>query len=371
VSGSDRLSVALSGRVGGFALDAAFAAPVSGVTVLFGPSGSGKTTILRAIAGLARIGGRVAMGSEVWQDDERGTFVKPHRRPIGTVFQEASLFPHLSVRGNLDFAAKRAGPRAREEFDAIVALLGITPLLPRSPAALSGGERQRVAVGRALLTAPRLLLMDEPLSALDRATRQEILPYLERLPEERGIPIVYVTHDVAEVARLGDRVVVIVGGRVQATGSVEEVFEDVDLHLGGERAEDSVVVGAQVVRTDAAFGMTRLDLAGQILSVPFSGLADGSEVRLRIRARDVSVALDRPKAISVRNVLSATVERIVADPDTAFAEALLSVGPVRLRAQLTREAVAELGLAPGQDVFALVKSVSFDQRPFAPPGASG
>lgn len=365
MSVQDRLEVAVFGRLGGFALDAAFSLPMQGVTALFGPSGSGKTTILRAIAGLVRVGGRIAVGAECWQDDRRRHFVKPHRRAVGYVFQEASLFPHLSVDGNLRFAAKRAGAGRAGDFDAIVEMLGIGPLLDRSPAALSGGERQRVAVGRALLSGPRLLLMDEPLSALDRATKQDILPYLERLATEHGTPIVYVTHDVSEVARLADRIVALSNGSVDAMGTVEEVFKDFDLHLEQERAEAGVVLAARVVATDATYKMTRLDLAGQILSIPFSGLPDGREVRLRIRARDVSVSLTRPVGISVRNVLAATILRIVEDPDTAFAEVQLGVGLARLRAQLTREAVADLQLQDGMGVFALVKSVSFDQRTFA------
>ncbi|MGX1097286.1 molybdenum ABC transporter ATP-binding protein [Amorphus sp. MBR-141] len=370
MSGEDRLEVAVSQRLGAFVLDAAFSVPMEGVTALFGPSGSGKTTILRAIAGLVRVGGRIAVGAECWQDDRRRHFVKPHRRAVGYVFQEASLFPHLSVDGNLRFAAKRAGPGHGGDFDPIVDLLGLGPLLGRSPVALSGGERQRVAVGRALLSAPRLLLMDEPLSALDRATKQDILPYLERLSAERGIPIVYVTHDVSEVARMADRIVVLSSGSVAATGPVEEVFENFDLHLEQERAEAGVVLAARVVATDAVYKMTRLDLAGQTLSIPFSGLPDGREVRLRIRARDVSVSLTRPVGISVRNVLDATILRIVEDPETAFAEVQLAVGPARLRAQLTREAIGDLQLRDGMEVFALVKSVSFDQRTFAHTGST-
>jgi molybdate transport system ATP-binding protein len=371
MSAPETLDVALAGRLGGFALDATFEVPLAGVTALFGPSGSGKTTILRAIAGLTRVGGRISVGADCWQDDSRRCFVKPHRRAVGYVFQEASLFPHLSVRGNLQFAAKRAAQgRGADDLDDIVRLLGIGPLLDRAPTALSGGERQRVAVGRALLSGPRLLLMDEPLSALDRTTKQDILPYLERLPSERGIPIVYVTHDVAEVARLADRVVALSDGSVAATGAVEEVFENFDLHLEEERTEAGVVLAARVVATDPAYKMTRLDLAGQTLSIPFSGLPDGREVRLRIRARDVSVALARPAGISVRNVLAATILRIVEDPETPFAEVQLAVGPAHLRAQLTREAVRDLQLQEGMDVFALVKSVSFDQRTFAQTGSS-
>lgn len=370
MSATETLAVRLAGRVGGFALDAAFKVPLTGVTALFGPSGSGKTTILRAIAGLTRVGGHIAVGADCWQDDTRGRFVKPHRRPVGYVFQEASLFPHLSVDGNLRFAAKRAGAGHGSDIDDVVRLLGISPLLDRAPSALSGGERQRVAVGRALLSSPRLLLMDEPLSALDRASKQEILPYLERLPAERGIPIVYVTHDVAEVARLADRVVALTNGSVAANGPVEEVFENFDLHLEEERAEAGVVLTARVAATDPAYKMTRLDLDGQTLSIPFSGLPDGREVRVRIRARDVSVSLTRPAGISVRNVLAATILRIAEDPDTAFADVQLAVGPTRLRAQLTREAVGDLQLQEGMEVFALVKSISFDQRTFAQPVSS-
>ncbi|MEW5422264.1 molybdenum ABC transporter ATP-binding protein [Amorphus sp. 3PC139-8] len=358
------LDVRLSGALGGFGLNVAFTAPASGVTALYGPSGSGKTTVLRAVAGLSRLSGRVAVGDEIWQDDATGRFLKPHRRAVGYVFQEASLFPHLSVRGNLGYGRRRAGERpSGADFDEVVDLLGIAPLVERATARLSGGERQRVAVGRALLTKPKILLMDEPLAALDRASKAEILPYLERLNRERNIPIVYVSHDVAEVARLADRVIAISAGRIGLQGGVE-VFESFDVDLTGGRAEAGTVVTARVAGEDAAYQITRLDLAGQTVVIPFAGLAEGREVRLRIRARDVAIALKRPVGISIRNMLDATIVGLEADPDSAFADLHLDVGGVGLRAQLTREAVAELGLRDGMSVVALVKSVSFEPETF-------
>ncbi|MDQ0313681.1 molybdenum ABC transporter ATP-binding protein [Amorphus orientalis] len=360
MSEPEDLEVALAGRVGEFRLDVAFRAPMRGVTALFGASGSGKTTVLRAIAGLARLGGRVRVGDAVWQDDAAGVFRRTHRRALGYVFQEPSLFPHLSVRGNLAYGLKRSGSQP-SDLDATAELLGLGSMLERSPANLSGGERQRVAIGRALLSRPSLLLMDEPLAALDRASKAEILPYLERLHRERAIPVLYVSHDVSEVARLANDVVVLSAGKVAARGGVE-VFEQVS--PSGDRAEAGAVVTARVVGEDRDFRMTRLDLAGQVLSIPFAGLTPGQEIRLRIRARDVSVATRRPEAISVRNVLEAVIVSIEEEPDTPFADLHLEAGSARLRAQVTREAVAALALRPGQPVYALLKSVSFASDTF-------
>lgn len=357
------IAASFRGRLGAFALDVAFEAPMRGITALFGPSGCGKTTILRCMAGLQRLPGRLAIGHETWQDDTGGLFVPPHRREVGYVFQEASLFPHLSVRDNLLFGARRAAGGGRSpDFDQVVGLLGISPLLARSPEALSGGERQRVAVGRALLSQPRLLLMDEPLSALDRMTKDEILPYLEALHDSLAIPILYVSHDISEVARLADRIVMLSRGGKVAEGPVAEVLERLDLHPATGRFEAGVMLTARVVRHEETFRLTHLDHNGQALAMPMTDAAVGSEIRLRIRARDVSLAIERPRGISIRNVLAGTVTEIVEEPDTAFAETLVDIGGARIRSRLTRASVAELGLAVGRPVYALVKSITFERR---------
>ena len=349
-----------AGAVGGFRLDVALRFPARGVTALFGPSGSGKTTILRCIAGLQRLPGRLLIGGETWQDDARGVFRRPHRRRLGYVFQEASLFPHLSVRGNLLYGARRAGAAPGLSFAAAVEMLRLAPLLDRSPAALSGGERQRVAVGRALLSQPRLLLLDEPLSALDQGAREEIIACFEVLHRELSIPMLYVSHDLAEVARLSDHLAVLSAGALLSAGPVREILERLDLHPTAQRFEAGVVLDAQVAAHDARYHLSRLRLRRQTIAVPLIDAPVGAQVRLRVRARDVALATRRPRAISIRNVLAGTVTALREQPGTAYAEALVEVGGGRLRARITREAAADLGLRIGQPVYALIKSVSFE-----------
>ena len=350
-----------AGTVGSFRLQVAFQFPTSGVTALFGPSGSGKTTILRCIAGLQRLPGRLLVDGETWQDDARGVFRKPHQRRLGYVFQEASLFPHLSVRGNLLYGAHRAGVAPVLTFAAVVEMLGLGLLLDRTPAALSGGERQRVAVGRALLSQPRLLLLDEPLSALDQGAREEIVAYFEVLHRELSIPMLYVSHDLAEVARLSDHLVVLAAGAKLAEGPVRQILERLDLHPTAERFEAGVVLDARVAAHDTRYHLSRLWHGRQIITVPLVDAAVGAPVRLRIRARDVALATRRPRAISIRNVLTGTVTAIREQPGTAYAEALVDIGGGRLRARITREAAADLALRSGKRVFALVKSISFER----------
>ncbi len=335
-----------------------------GITAIFGPSGCGKTTVLRCMAGLSRMAGRLRVGEEVWQDDGTGVFRKPYERSVGYVFQEASLFPHLSVRKNLEYGAGRAGrsrPASVLRFDDVVELLGIAGLLERWPAALSGGERQRVAVGRALLSQPRLLLMDEPLSGLDHGAKEEILPYFEALHETLSIPILYVSHDLREVARLADTMVVLSAGKQVCDGPIQEILERLDLSPWDGDFETGVVLHARVAAQDREFRMTRLDHQGQLISIPAADLKLGEEVRLRIRSRDVALATAKPQGTSVRNILSGKITEIVEDPETAFAEVLVDIGGGRLRARITRDASAELGLAKGKPVYALIKSISFDR----------
>ncbi len=363
---SAMIEAAFRGRLGEFSLDLEVRLPGSGVTALFGPSGAGKTTVLRCLAGLDRMSGRVRIGDEVWQDDVTGRFLQPHRRAVGYVFQEASLFPHLSVRDNLVYALKRAarrgGPGA-PGLDDVIELLGCGPLLARAPGTLSGGERQRVAIARALLTGPKLLLLDEPLSALDQPARKEIIVYLEKIHRELAIPALYVSHDIGEVARLADHVVILSDGRKLAEGPVGEILERPESSLLEDESEASVVLTARVVSLDERYRITRLDHHGQQITIPDCNAAPGDTVRLRVRARDVALAIERPAGLSIRNILAGRIVEIRADTGAAFAEILVDIGGGRLRAGVTREAVEELRLAPGRPVFALIKSATLDRPP--------
>jgi molybdate transport system ATP-binding protein len=269
------------------------------------------------------------------------------------------------VRENLLYGARRSGRRPEGErgFDDIVGLLGIGALLGRAPAALSGGERSRVAIGRALLSQPRLLLMDEPMTGLDRAAKVEILPYFEALHRELSIPILYVSHDIAEVAQLTDHMLVLCGGRLVAAGATAQMLERLDLGPSIDPFEAGVVITAQVAEHQPAFHMTRVEHDGQSIVIPEIDVPVGGEVRLRIRTREVSIATRRPEGISIRNVLSGRIEAVIEEPDTAYAEALVDLGSARLRARLTRASVHDLGLRAGMPVFALIKSITFDGTP--------
>ncbi|UDF30666.1 UNVERIFIED_ORG: molybdenum ABC transporter ATP-binding protein [Roseateles sp. XES5] len=348
-------------RLGDFALDAAFSAE-GGVTALFGRSGSGKTSLVRIIAGLARPAeGRVVLEGDVLVDTAHGLFVPPHRRRFGYVFQEARLFPHLTVRQNLNYGRWFAPKGARAESpERIVDLLGIDSLLDRQPAHLSGGEKQRVAIGRALLAAPRLLLMDEPLAALDEERKAEILPYLERLRDEVGIPIVYVSHSVAEVARLADRVVLMAGGRVEAIGPPSDVLGGPRLAAAADRREAGSVLTGHVEARDAAHGLATIRLAGgAAILVPGATVAPGEAVRLRIPARDVLVATIRPEGLSALNSLEGVVEGIEPDGE-GMASLRIACGRDIVRARITALSVERLGLAPGLPVHAVVKTVALE-----------
>ena len=347
---------------------------LKGITAVFGPSGAGKTTLLRVVAGLEKGAvGRVALGDELWQDTDRRVMVPAHARHLGYVFQDGRLFPHLSVEGNLLFAAERAqrrnrGRRAPEadaritsetSMSAIVRALDLKSLLARKPDTLSGGEVQRVAMGRALLTAPRIMLLDEPLSALDLQRKAEIIPYVERLTGDFGVPVLYVTHNVDEVARLASSMVLLAEGRVAAMGGVADILERVELWPITGRLEAGSVLEAIAGKTRD--GMTSLDLQGETLRVPAIGVAAGKPVHLRVQARDVAVACERPERLSIRNVLPAIVVNIEFT-ESPFVELLLDVNGQHLRSRVTREAVEDLGLRVGQPVFALVKSVAFEGR---------
>ena len=347
---------------------------LEGITAVFGPSGAGKTTLLRVVAGLERGAlGRVALGGELWQDTDRRIMVPAHVRHLGYVFQDGRLFPHLSVEGNLLFAAARAqrrnrGGRGRKagagiasetSMSAVVRALDLKNLLARKPDTLSGGEVQRVAMGRALLTAPRVMLLDEPLSALDLRRKAEIIPYVERLTGDFGVPVLYVTHNVDEVTRLASSMVLLAEGRMAAMGGVADILERVELWPITGRLEAGSVLEA--IAGETRDGMTSLDLEGETLRVPAIGVAVGTPVHLRVQARDVAVACERPERLSIRNVLPASLVSIEYT-ESPFVELLLDVHGQHLRSRVTREAVEDLGLREGQPVFALVKSVAFEGR---------
>jgi molybdate transport system ATP-binding protein len=358
------LEVALRHRFGrdGFALDVAFAAPGAGVTALFGPSGCGKSTVLAAVAGLLRPQqGRVALRGAVLLDTARGVCVPPERRRCAVVFQDARLFPHLSVETNLRYGLRRAPPEATGPgLEEVVALLGIAPLLGRRPGRLSGGERQRVALGRALLARPLLLLMDEPLAALDAERRAEVLPFLARLRGAANLPILYVTHALDEVDALADRLVLLQAGRVMAEGTVEALSLRTDLPLAGRR-DAGALLPCTVVAHDAARGLTRLAFAGGELSVPLRDEPPGSTARLRLRARDVAVATAEPHQLSTQNVLPAVLVGIgeAASPHELFLR--LRLGESEVLSRVTRDSATRLGLVPGMAVWAVVKAVTFDR----------
>ncbi len=355
------LEVDIDKAQGAFSLSARFAS-AGGVTALFGRSGAGKSTIVNAIAGLVRPDrGAIRLDDTVLFDAAAHVDVPVRRRRIGYVFQEGRLFPHYSVRGNLTYGRRRT-PRAERwgSFEQIVDLLGIGDLLERRPASLSGGEKQRVAIGRALLQSPRLLLMDEPLASLDPARKEEILPYVERLRDEMRLPIVYVSHSVDEVTRLADTLVLIAEGRTIASGTVNEVFGRLDLRPHTGRFEASMVLTAKVIAHDDKNGTTVLDHPAGRMWTPTVGRPPGGTVRLRVRAREVALAVGDPGLLSIRNRLAATVTDIAVDP-SGMIEVQLDAGGQMLLARITRDAARALDIAVGQPVVALIKSVTFDR----------
>jgi molybdate transport system ATP-binding protein len=354
------LSVAIQHSFGGFSLDATFEAP-PGVTVLFGRSGSGKTTMVNAVAGLLRPDrGRIVVEGVPVLDTASGLMLPPHRRRMGYVFQDGRLFPHLTVRQNLLYGRWFAPKGTGAELDRIADLLGIGALLDRRPGGLSGGEKQRVAIGRAILSNPRLLLMDEPLAALDEGRKAEILPYLERLRDELGLPILYVSHSVAEVARLATTVVLLEAGRVVAVGPATEVLADPAMAPVMGLREAGAMLTARLVGQDGD-GLTRFETGGGPLWLPQVGAAEGAVLRLRILAQDVMLAVERPRGISALNVLAGRVEEVRMGEGPG-AMVRVRVGEEVLLARITRRSVGVLELAPGRPVFAVLKAVSVAQE---------
>ncbi|MCA3560481.1 MAG: molybdenum ABC transporter ATP-binding protein [Aestuariivirga sp.] len=345
-------------RLGSLTLEAAFAS-TGGITAIFGASGCGKTSLVNVIAGLIRPDfARISVGGTLLVDTAQGIFLPPSKRRIGYVFQEARLFPHMSVEANLAYGEWFAPKSERYARKApILELLGIGHLLKRRPRELSGGEKQRVAIGRALLASPRLLLMDEPLASLDAARKAEIMPYLERLRDEVKIPIVYVSHSVAEVMRLASGVAVLSQGKLVAFGPAAEIAQRLDLVPAEEREEGGVIIDMTVAAHDAGFDLTRLSSSAGDVYVPGHLGPAGTPARVRIRARDVMLALEEPRAISALNILRGTVAAI-APADAASVNVRLDCGGAAVMARITRHSAAVLKLAPGTPAYAVVKAVS-------------
>ena len=362
MNASNTLDVAIKHRRGDFVLDVAFAA-APGLTALFGRSGAGKTTIVNAIAGLlAPDFARVAIDGTTLVDTDKRISVPAHRRRLGYVFQEPRLFPHLSVHRNLGYGRWFQTTRATAaEFDRIVDMLGLSSLLERRPETLSGGEKQRTAIGRALLASPRLLLMDEPLSALDETRKQEVLPYLERLRDESGIPIVYVSHSVPEVARLAQTIVLVSDGKVAASGPAASVMQRIDLFPLTGKAEAGALIEAEVAGIDVRWDLTTLSSRAGTGQVPRLDAPVGARLRMRIRARDVMLALTKPDDVSALNIMSGTIAEIGAQHG-AMVEVRLDCNGEALTARITRASVDRLRLVVGMPVFALVKSVAIERR---------
>jgi molybdate transport system ATP-binding protein len=356
------LRVDIRKQLGRFSLDAAFDASGARLTALFGRSGCGKTSILAAIAGLVRPdAGFVEVAGETLFDAAAGIDVPVEARRVGFVFQDDRLFPHLNVRENLRYGQKRAQGERPIGFDDVAELLGLADLLDRRPARLSGGEKQRVSIGRALLSQPRALLMDEPLASLDAARKGEILYYVERLRDELRIPIVYVSHEIEEIVRLADRMVLISDGRAVATGAVGEVMNRLDLKPMTGRFEAGAVIDTVVVGQDLHYGIARLAFDGGEVQATGVDALPGERLRVRIRARDVSIATEPPRAVSVRNVLAGRIVEV--GPQTGpEVDLRIAVGATMLLARVTRLSFDELGLATGTPVYAMIKSVAIDRR---------
>jgi molybdate transport system ATP-binding protein len=344
-----------------FALDVTATIPGTGITGLFGRSGCGKTTVLRCIAGLERAQGYCRLGEQAWQNDQQQLFLPTHRRPLGYVFQEASLFPHLSVQHNLYYGLKRIPQAQRHiEFDDVIELLGLAAYLNRDPVKLSGGERQRVAIGRALLTSPKLLLMDEPLSALDHDSKHEILPYLERLHDHLRIPVVYVTHDLNEIARLSDHMLLLDAGKLRAFATTEQLLTRLDLPFAQNTEASAIIDG--VVRSHVHdYQLTRITLpSGGIISVAGCEQAPGTAVRVQIHARDVSIALDEPQTSSILNILPARIDAMQSlDHAQVLVKLITGTDPYSiLLARITHYSWQRMALRIGQSVYAQVKAVA-------------
>ena len=337
-----------------FNFDVDLQLPASGITVVFGPSGSGKTTLLRCLAGFEK-SGRLEIAGEVWQDKNK--FLPPNDRAIGMVFQESRLFPHLKVRENLLYGYKRTPADSRKlHLGGVARVLALENLLDRGIEKLSGGEKQRVALGRALLTSPQLLLMDEPLAALDTQRKVEIIPFIRKIEQELSIPIIYVTHSMSEVLQLVDTMVILKEGKVMKSGPVEKVFSDIHLRdaIGDEHS--GAILDTTVLEHDTEFGITRLDFMGQELSVPLQSIEPGEGLRVHIHSKDVSLATQPPEGLtSVLNILRTNVKKIGKNVGYSVDIELDAGRP--LLATITRKSLSNLNLQPGQSIYALIKAI--------------
>jgi molybdate transport system ATP-binding protein len=362
-----RLTFDARRTMGDFQLDASFTAEAGRVTVLFGRSGAGKSTIVNMIAGLVTPqAGRIAYGERALFDADKRVDLPSEKRRVGYVFQDARLFPHLSVRRNLLYG-RRFAPQVRRatSLEQVATLLGLETLMERRPATLSGGERHRVAIGRALLAEPELLLLDEPLASLDAPRKNEILDHIERLKEATPAPIIYVSHAVDEVIRLADQVVLVGDGRVQASGPPAEIMGRPDLDPFVGQGAGGALIEATLRGHDEAFALSELVFPGGTLHVPRLDLAPGAPIRVRIRARDVALATVLPEAVSMLNILSGSVVSL-SPPRGAAVDVVIDVG-VPLRAQITARSASELGLARGVAVHALIKTVAVEGHAHSQP----
>lgn len=346
-----------------FSLDVNEKLPLAGCTAVFGPSGAGKSTLLRLIAGFQQPdAGRIAFGDALWCDTRAGVCVRAHRRPVGYMFQEGRLFPHLNVEQNLRYADKRSEAGAGAYgFGDIVDAFDLNALLTRRPATLSGGERQRAALARTLLTRPKLLLLDEPLSALDRRRKGEIIPYLDDLAGRFGAPVLYVSHNVDEIVRIADQTVILNAGRVEARGETADVLNAYGVLGGADASAFGAVVCGDVRSHDETYCLTHVAIGDGVISLPINkAKAPGDSVNIRIDARNVAIATTAPKDISIRNTLPATITAISPRSNSPFVDIVLRVAEAEIKAQITKAASDDLSLAQGQSVFALVKTVSFE-----------
>lgn len=361
------LAVDLYHRLGDFTLDVTLTAPI-GVTGIIGPSGAGKSMLLKMIAGLERPArGNIFLDNEILNDTRGKVFIPAEQRRIGYVFQDALLFPHLSVAENLDYGAKRRGETGIVSRDDVIAMLGLEALVTRRPHHLSGGEAQRVAIGRALLSNPRMLLMDEPLSSLDPRRRQHIMPFIETLHQNLDLPIIYVSHNIDEITRLADRVVVMHDGKLAASGNVAEVLNRPAMQrliLGDESGDNdpAMIVEAIVVNHDRTSHTTRLELDGTSLSLPILDIPTGQMVRLRIHARDVAIATSPPTGISIQNIIETRITEITST-ETGQVDVMMALsGSYQLKARITARACEALSLTTGKQVWALIKSVALSDN---------
>lgn len=346
------------GKIEDFSLDTSFNIPAQGVTALFGPSGCGKTTILRCIAGLTRMEtGLLKINNKIWQNDS--TFVPTHKRRIGYVFQEASLFPHLDVEQNLIYGIKRRKSRQTTvTLDDSIQLLGLASLLKRKPQNLSGGERQRVAIGRALLTSPELLLMDEPLAALDQFSKDEILPYLERLKDELQIPIIYVSHDIREIERIADRIILIKSGKIEASGALSELLIDNQLYLSKQKDAATIFEG-EILSFDPENNLTTISVNGGEFLIPGNAGQNGIKKRLRVFANDVSLSPEKPSRTTILNVMPAQIIDICTIEESQFnILCQLHNNGEKIQARITKKSQNYFNFQIKNKIFIQIKSVS-------------